>query len=402
VGYISDGQARIPILDRGLSVADAFVERFVLEPRAHGALQGTSFAAKDNFDVAGCLTGCGNPTWRATHAAPLASAACVELLLRAGAKLLGKTCMDELAYSLEGRNFHTGAPLNSAAVERFTGGSSSGAASAVAANDVDFGLATDTAGSVRVPAAWCGLVGMRPTHGRVSVQGLTPLAPSFDTVGWLTRSPALARTIGGVLLGERHALQGQISLLRDPAVEHLAQDVGPSLLRQALERCAAHGLGVGEVSLGVDLEGAATALRILQGNEVWSTHGRWLDAVRPSVGPAIAERLQIARALSRSEVHDAELARAAFNARLDAVLPPGRILCLPTVPGAAPLRAASSQALQSMRARLLPLTALASLSGRPQITLPLLRLEGAPVGFSLLGWRDGDEALMRIAETISA
>jgi amidase len=243
---------------------------------------------------------------------------------------------------------------------------------------------------------------MRPTHGRVSVLGLTPLAPSFDTVGWLTRSPALARTIGSVLFSDGSAPHPQISLVCDPVVDRLAQDLDPAALQRAYERCSARGLGVDELSLAVNLEDAAACLRILQGNEVWITHGRWLDAVQPSFGPAIAERLQIARSISRSEVHESDVARAAVNARLDAVLPPGRILCLPTVPAAAPRRNASSQELQSMRGALLPLTALASLSGRPQITLPLLGAAGAPLGFSLLGWRHGDEALMRIAETISS
>src|SRR5258707_15588860 len=190
-----------PVLSRSPPVADAFVERFVVEPESDGPLRGTSFAVKDLFDVAGWLTGCGNPTWRATHSAATTNAAVVQLLLRAGGRLVGKTRTDELAYSLDGRNFHEGAPINPAAPERLTGGSSSGPASAVAARDVDFAVASDTAGSVRVPAAWCGLIGMRPTHGRVPPAGLAPLAPSLDTVGGPARSAALMRALRTGLFG---------------------------------------------------------------------------------------------------------------------------------------------------------------------------------------------------------
>jgi amidase len=325
----------------------------------------------------------------------------VQLLLRAGARLVGKTRTDELAYSLDGRNFHEGAPINAAAPERLTGGSSSGAASAVAARDVDFAMASDTAGSVRVPAAWCGLVGIRPTHGRVPVAGLTPLAPSFDTVGWLARSVSLVRDVGGVLFGEGAMPGPAFSLIRDPALESDVDAEVSAALQRAFAGCATLGLSVDELSLGIDLKGAAECLRILQGKEAWSTHGPWIDSVRPSFGPGIAERFEAARAMTADQVREAARQRAIINARLDIALPPGRILCLPAAPGPAARRDAPTEILQLQRARVLPLTALASLSGRPQITLPLPEADGAPVGFSLLGWRNGDEALLEIAELVS-
>ena len=401
MGYISDGETGVPVLNGGIAIADAFVERFVVEPESDGPLRGTTFAVKDLYDVAGRHTGCGNPAWRATHSAAKTSAAVVQLLLRAGARLVGKTRTDEMAYSLDGRNFHEGAPINAAAPERLTGGSSSGAASAVAARDVDFAMASDTAGSVRVPAAWCGLVGIRPTHGRVPVEGLNPLAPSFDTVGWLARSVSLVRDIGTVLFGDGALPGPALSLVRDPAVQSHV-DAGVSVaLERAFERCATLGLSVNELSLAVDLKGAAECLRVLQGKEAWSTHGQWIDSVRPRFGPGIAERFEAARAITADQVRGAAQVRAAVNARLDAALPPGRILCLPTVPGPASRRDASTETMQLQRTRLLPLTALASLSGRPQISLPLFQADGAPVGFSLLGWRNGDEALLEAAELLA-
>jgi amidase len=386
--------------DDVVAIADAFVERFVVEPESDGPLRGTTFAVKDLFDVAGWPTSCGNPTWRATHALPRRNAMVVQLLLRAGARLVGKTRTDELAYSLEGSNVHEGAPINTAAPDRLTGGSSSGAASAAAAGAVDFAVATDTAGSVRVPAAWCGLVGIRPTHARVSVAGLTPLAPSFDTVGWLARSGSVMRNVGAVLFGDGVLPRPAISLVRNAAVEGHADAPVSAALAGVFAGWATQGLPVGESSLAIDLKGAAECLRILQGAEAWSTHGRWIESARPSFGPGIAERFTAARAMTADQIREAALERAAIHARVDAALPPGRILCLPTVPGPAPRRDASPKQLQVQRAKLLPLTVLASLTGRPQITLPLLRVDGAPVGVSLLGWRNGDEALLEIAESL--
>ncbi len=176
------------------------------------------------------------------------SAWAVERLLRAGARLVGKTRTDELAYSLEGRNFHEGAPLNPAAPDRLTGGSSSGAASAVAAAEVDFALGSDTAGSIRVPAAWCGLVGFRPTHGRIPVDGLTPLAPSFDTVGWMARSASLMRTVGDVLLAggamPMPVPMSAVSLVRDPSVDRRCEAGKTAMPSRILERFAARGLAM--------------------------------------------------------------------------------------------------------------------------------------------------------------
>jgi amidase len=392
-GHPSDGQAP--------ALADPFVERFVIEPTNDGELRRATFAVKDLFDVAGHRTGCGNPTWAATHAPASSNAPVVQLLLQAGARLMGKTRTDEMAYSIEGRNFHEGAPRNPAAPLRLTGGSSSGAASATAAAEVDFAVGTDTAGSVRVPAAWCGLMGLRPTHARVSAAGLTPLAPSFDTVGWLARSSAMMRKVGGVLLGEGAIRVSGPSIMRDSSVNGRADAAVAARVETMFEACAAHGFRVGDVSLAVDLEAVAECLRILQGHEAWSVHGRWIESAQPQFGPGVAARFAAASAVTADQVREAARERAAIIARLDAALPAGLMLCLPTVPMAAPRRDAAPEELLALRARVFPLTALASLTGRPQITLPLPAAAGAPVGFSLLGWRNGDEALLEAAQVLA-
>src|SRR5947208_13011229 len=185
-----------------ISVAQssAFPTTFELLPIGSGMLDGLCFAVKDVIDVAGWKTGCGNPTWRDSHPSAVANAVCVEQLLRAGARCVGKTISDELAFSLLGQNHFYGTPLNPRAADRVPGGSSCGSASAVACGLVDFALGTDTGGSTRVPASNCGIWGFRPSHGFVSVAGVNPLAPSFDTVGVLARSADVLAKVGVVLL----------------------------------------------------------------------------------------------------------------------------------------------------------------------------------------------------------
>src|SRR3954466_3039587 len=178
----------------------AFIEKFTLPATSDGPLRGLRFAVKDLIDVAGHRTGCGNPTWLATHTPASVSAVCVEQLLAAGAQCEGKTITDEFAFSLLGENHHYGSPLNPAAPDRVTGGSSSGSASAVACGLVDLALGTDTGGSVRVPASNCGIWGWRPSHGLISVAGVMPFAPTLDTVGVFARTAELLQRVATVLL----------------------------------------------------------------------------------------------------------------------------------------------------------------------------------------------------------
>ena len=167
-----------------------------------GPLAGLAFAAKDLFDVAGHPTGAGNPDWERTHPVPTRHAWAVQRLLDQGATLIGKTVTDELSLGILGENAFYGTPVNSCAPDRVAGGSSSGSAAAVAAGLCDTALGTDTGGSVRVPASFCGVYGIRPTHGRLPLAGMMPQAPSSDTTGWFARdAPTFAR-VSGVMLGE--------------------------------------------------------------------------------------------------------------------------------------------------------------------------------------------------------
>ena len=168
-----------------------------------GRLEGLKLAVKDIFDVAGYKTGCGNPDKSAEAKIAEHTMPAVQLLLDQGARFAGKTQMDELAFSLMGINAHFPAPVNSAAPDRVTGGSSSGSAAAVAGKLVDIAVGSDTGGSIRAPASFCGLIGLRTTHGRIPLEGAMPLAPSLDTFGWFADDIETYEAVGRILLGRR-------------------------------------------------------------------------------------------------------------------------------------------------------------------------------------------------------
>jgi amidase len=252
-----------------------------LPGRAGGPLDSLTFAAKDLFDVQGFVTGCGNPDWAATHMAAERSAAAVETLLKAGASLVGKTITDEISLGLLGINRFYGTPLNPRATDRVPGGSSSGSASAVAGGACDIALGTDSAGSVRVPASFCGLFGLRPTLGRIDARGMMMQSPTFDTVGYFTRDAATFTKVGAVLLGEPIVprLPAEIIVATDAFA--ITDEVVRDALAPAVARCrqVAH---VTETSLATgDLLDWARWQRVLQRHEFRATFREWVDRVNP-------------------------------------------------------------------------------------------------------------------------
>lgn len=378
----------------------AFCEygRRVIQTGAEGPLAGLAFGVKDLFDVAGLPTGAGSPDWLATHDVPTATAPAVERLLAAGARFIGKTRTDEIAWSLSGVNAHYGTPVNVAAPGRIPGGSSSGSAAATAAGLVDFALGSDTGGSVRLPASFCGLYGMRPTHGRIPIDGAVPLAPSYDTVGWFARTPELFARIGRVLLGEARPAPRPSRLL-------LASDLF-ALLGEPARAALAPGLARVESLLGpaeaVDLAqgGIAAwrdAFRLVQSAEAWAAHGAWVARVRPTFGPGVAERFAAAAALDPETVASARTLRSAIRGRLDGLVEPGTVLLLPTARDIAPRRDASEAEMEDFRAGALALLCSAGHAGLPQISLPLATLDGCPLGLSLIAARGADEVLLDLA-----
>jgi amidase len=380
---------------------NAFIphDRVRLAGAPDGPLKGIRFAAKDLYDVAGHVTGCGNPDWLASHGPATATAPAVARMLAAGAELVGKTITDELAYSLNGQNFHYGTPVNVNAPGRIPCGSSSGSASAVAGGAVDTALGTDTGGSVRVPACVCGIYGIRPSHGRVSLEGVNPLAPSFDTAGWFAREAGLMERVGAVLLGEDTAglppgvaRIGDAFALAEPgvqaALEPLAMRVEAMLGRRT------------PIEIGGLPDWMAT-FRKLQAREIWAVHGPWIEKVRPHFGPEVAARMEWARSVASRPAGDEADRRRAFAARMAAILGSIGVLLLPSAPDIAPLRGLEGASSQSFRDRTLSTTCIASMARLPQVNIPAGRVNGCPVGLSLIGPRGSDRALLRLAVQLS-
>jgi amidase len=362
---------------------------------ARGPLAGVPFAVKDIFDVAGAVTGRGNPDWLASHAPATAHAPAVDTLLNAGADLVGKTITEELAFSVIGSNPYYGTPQNVAAPGRVPGGSSSGSAAAVGGGLVPLALGSDTGGSVRVPASYNGIYGMRPTHGRISLDGVMPLAPSFDTVGWFARDPQLFATAGRVLLDDAApGARPPRLLLATDAFARVEPGVD-AVLRPAVRQVEAFLGGAEPVTVSADgLDAWYDVFRVLQGAEAWAAHGAWIEQARPRLGPMLERRLRFIRTITDDQVAAAEDARRSICERLDALLGDDALLIVPSAAGVAPRIDASVGEHEAVRARVIGITCIASLGGLPQVSLPLARLADGPVGLSLIAPRGRDALLL--------
>lgn len=373
-----------------------------------GPLVGMTLAVKDVVDVVGRVTGAGNPDLAASRSPAERSAPVVEALVAAGATVVGKTVTDELAYSLGGDNVHFPRPVNPAAPVRTTGGSSSGSAAAVAAGLVDLALGTDTGGSIRVPASYCGIVGWRPTHGSVSAEGVTPLSASFDTVGAFTRSVPLMRSAAEVMLSSTgaagHASPGPTRpVVVSELVDLLAPDVAGALLAGISERFG----GVPDrLVLGVDMDECLAAFRTLQSAEAWAAHGDWISRSGPTLGPATAARFKAASEVTRDQVVEARAVRERVRSAVVEATAGGTVLVGPGAAGAAPTREGHDPVSDRVRTDTLRLTSVAGLAGVPVVVVPGALLEsgpedgvdGLPLGIALTGAPGSDLDLLDLVD----
>jgi amidase len=375
-------------------------EQVVALPLSEGSLSGKTFAVKDVFDIAGHTPGAGNPDWLRTHEPSVRHAAVVDKLLGSGAKLMGTTITDEIMYSINGENAHYGTPVNPKAIGRIPGGSSCGSAVAVSAGLADFAIGTDTGGSVRVPSAYCGIYGIRPTHGAIDVSGLIPLAPSFDTVGWMARDAKTLLDVGRVLLdsqgcGEaafpRMLFADDLWSLTDehsyaaasryfPALRELAEQqedvvVAPNGLREWMN-----------------------AFRTIQGLEIWREHQEWITREKPSFGPGIAERFAWASTLKLEESGAAYILREEIRMRMDEWLGEDTVIVAPTVPAIAPPLNMTGSEVERRRVQTLEMSCVSGLAGLPQVTVPIAGEQGCPIGISFIAGRNQD---MRLLEWVA-
>jgi amidase len=367
-----------------------------------GPLAGLRLAVKDIYDVAGYRTGCGNPQ-KCQEASPAtATAPAVQALLDSGARFVAKTQTDEFAFSLMGLNAHFPSPVNPAAPDRITGGSSSGSASAVAGGLADIATGSDTGGSIRAPASFCGLIGLRITHGRISLDGTMPLAPSLDTFGWFAKDMATYGKVGAVLLGDdlhRRELQRPLAL---DALDGLVLGPQEADAYRGMVEHVSSVIGAPQTAgpLSHSTDDLYWCFRKLQGYEAWQNHGAWISQSNRMLGPGVKERFEHGATIDAATARHETQRRDAFRLELAERLGEDGVLVLPTVPGAAPLKADSFDDLQTYRECALRLLCLSGLSGFPQITLPLGKVDGAPFGLSLLGPKNSDRQLLTLAARI--
>jgi amidase len=364
----------------------------------NGPLAGLTAVVKDMYDIAGSRTGGGNPDWLAVQKPASQHASAVAKILAAGATITAKTICDEFFYSVSGVNAHYGTPPNIRAPGRVPGGSSSGSAAACGANACDFALGSDTGGSIRVPASFNGVYGLRPTHGRVDLAGAMAMAPSFDVAGWFANGPGILRRVGAVLL-QGSAVKERITrlLIANDAFAQADAEVA-ALCREFLGRGTQLLPPSSEQAIApAGFDDWREAFRVVQAKEVWETFGAFITQVKPKLGPGIKERMDFAATVTGEQANRSREILAGARANIRAALPPGAIMALPTAPSIAPLLAASGEALEMFRVRTMRLTCIAGLAGLPQINIPVGTVSGCPAGLSFVGWPGADEVLLEFA-----
>src|SRR6187455_497167 len=369
-----------------------------LKGAASGSLAGLSAVVKDMYDIAGERTGCGSPEWLATHPPAARNCPPVQKILDAGATIIGKTVCDEYFYSVSGANAHYGTPVNVRAPGRLPGGSSAGSAAACGAGLCDFALGSDTGGSVRVPASFNGIYGLRPTHERIEHSGVADMAPSFDVPGWFAATPGVFRKVGSVLLDNRR-VAGKIDrvVVLEDAFDQAEEPVA-DLLRTLLEFMSDDLPGMAHGRIASDgFDPWREAFRIVQAYETWQTFGGFITAQQPKLGPGIKERMQFASNVTRAQADASRDVLGKAHDHIRQIVVPGTVLALPTAPSIAPKIEISGAELEEFRTRVMRLTCTSGISGLPQMNIPGGTINGCPIGLSFIGWAGGDEALLDLA-----
>ncbi|WP_417725555.1 amidase [Salipiger sp.] len=367
-----------------------------------GPLAGLTLAVKDIYHVAGYRTGSGCPTALAMSEVKTRTAPAVQTLLDAGARFVGKTHTDELAWSMYGMNAHFGTPVNPAAPDRIPGGSSSGSACAVAGGLADISVGSDTGGSVRAPASFCGIWGIRPTHGLIPLDLVQPLAPSYDTCGLFARDGETLLRAMSVLLG------GDSAPLPERPDWLWPADMMTQLSPEQRAVCSEAFKGIAtprEVLIYPDPGGAAAAYDTFlttMGGDAQQAIVPFIRSCGMPLVRGIDGRAAAAEALTATGIAEAVTARAAFRAHADAVLGRAGVMLAPVVHDAPFRLDAPVEVFDGFRHVSQRMLCVAGLAGLPQVTLPAGRVDGAPYGVSLIGPRGSDLSLIRLAMTLAA
>ncbi|KAI4318469.1 hypothetical protein MLD38_032170 [Melastoma candidum] len=406
----------------------AFLERFELlphpqppPPAPRQALTGLTFAVEDNFDVAGHVTGFGCPDWKRTHEAAEKTAVAVTLLLKNGAKCVGRTVMDELAIGMTGENVHYGTPVNVKASSCVPGGSSSGSAVAVAAEVVDFALGSDTIGCVRIPASFCGVLGYRPSHGVVSAVGILPSSQSLDSVGWFARDPSILHRVGHILLKLNAVEPRRLRqiLFADDLFElsNVPKHKSVHVITKSAEKLSGYHppkhVNIGKhiasnvpslkafyedstnLKNGISsLKTLSSVLLSLQRYEFKTNHEEWFTSVKPKLGPSTSDRVATAMNSCLDGIKTVYKVRTEMRTALQSLLKDKAILVMPTVAdGPLPINA-RKRSLAEFSDRALTLLSIASMSGCCQVSMPIGTHGGHPISVSFITYHGGDKFLL--------
>ena len=358
-----------------------------------GLLKDLKFVSKDMCDIKNFKTSCGNPDFYKKCKPANDFAPFLKKILNKGAKLKGITICDEFFYSVIGENNHYGTPVNLNAPNCVPGGSSSGSAAALTTNLYDFSIGSDTGGSVRVPASFCGLYGIRPTHGRIDATGVYPMAPSFDTIGWFSRDVDIFKKVGSVLLNKDEA--SNISFNSYVIAEDLLELAEENLQRQFIEYLNTNLPNLLRIKISIkDKAEIADYFRILQGGEIKEHVIPWIEKNNPEISTEINNRIKMASNITKDEINLANKFRKDLISEVNISLPKGNIAIFPTTPFSAPLCGQDEYALGASRKKLMSMTSITGMTSRPQISIPKLKDKTGPVGISLLGWENSDEILL--------
>lgn len=393
------------MLDSAPDSSAGLIEPLDLAPLRKGLLDGLRFTVKDNIDLAGYRTSYGSPAWRDAHPAPVHNALCVDQLLGAGARCVGKVVADEFTYSLDGESFYFGTPRNAKAPDRVPGGSSSGSAASVGNGFADFSLCTDAGGSVRVPASLCGLWGMRPSLHRISEAGVLPFQPSVSTVGVLADRIEVLDAAMRVLLSAAATstpVPRRIFVLQD-ALE-IADAAVQDQVSSALDRIADNTSVVLEWVRFSEIVGAQYALnacnleglRDLQTAEFQSTVGNWIEVCKPELGFTFSQAYGNVRTFDRIAALDNIARCERFFTQINAFFAPDTVVCFPTTPKIAPVRGSLNtlEAVMDFYDPTMTITAFSGVARLPEISAPLLTVDGCPVGLSFVAGHYRDEFLL--------
>lgn len=389
----------------------AFITKLNITPYKSGRLDGLTFAVKDNIDIAGFKTSYGSKPWFNMHPPAVSHAVCVELLLNEGASCIGKTISDELTCSLDGESYFYGTPVNPKAPERIPGGSSSGSASAVACGLVDFAIGTDSAGSTRVPASHCGILGMRPTIHRISESGILPFTPSTSTVGVFAKNLTVLENVMSVLLASNEPVQRPINtiyLLED------AFEIADEEIKQALRGILPQLIKIKDIKISSitlsDIIGEETNLSFWQENifsvsqcvEIWNAVGAWIEAYKPEMGPRIRDAMGYFKQLDRSILNDALQLRERMFSKVFQFTNAGDLFCFPTVPMIAPIiqELDDPEKCMDYYNRTMSITSFAGVARLPEISIPVTKVRNAPFGLSFAAAHRQDAFLLSAAEKL--